>query len=144
MPAKPARGEKREPRFHPGVFGMLNSSSEAVVVTEQGLAIKTRSAKVRRIPESERWDADRILGMRAVPWSPDGSDAAFDIQVGMDRPVEMVPGSGRSADGKQRSDLPSQSGLRTGWSQRKLSWMQVPENWSGATTSSQRSMPEED
>ena len=53
----------------------MNSSSEAVVVTEQGLAIKTRSANIRRAPESERWDADRILGMRAaVPWSPGGSD----------------------------------------------------------------------
>ena len=70
---------------------MLNSSSEAVVVTEQGTAIKTRSANIRRIPESERWDADRILGIRAVPWSLDGSDNAFDIQVGMERPAEMVP-----------------------------------------------------
>ena len=91
MPAKPARGGKWEPRFHPGVFvGMLNLSSEAVFVTEQGLAIKTRSANVRRIPELERWDADRILGMRAVPWSPDDSDNPFDIQVGMERPAEMV------------------------------------------------------
>ena len=81
-----------EPRLHPGVFvGMLNSSSEAAVVTEQGLAIKTHAANVRRIPESERLDADRILGMRAVPRSPDGSDNAFDVQVGMDRPAEMVP-----------------------------------------------------
>ena len=24
-------------------------------------------------------------------WSPDGSDNAFDIQVGMERPIEMVP-----------------------------------------------------
>ena len=62
MPAKPARGGKIEPQFHPGVFvGMLNASSEAVVVTEQGLAIKTRSANVRRIRESERWDADRMF-----------------------------------------------------------------------------------
>ena len=58
MPAKPARGGKWEPRFHPGVFvGTLNSSSEAVVVTEQGLAIKTRSPNMRKIPEAERWDA---------------------------------------------------------------------------------------
>ena len=50
MPAKPARGGKWEPRFHPGVFvGMLISSSEA------------------------------------TPWSPDGSDNAFDMQVGMER-----------------------------------------------------------
>ena len=72
---------------------MLNSSSEAVVVTEQWSAIKTRAANVRIIPESERWDADRILGMRAVPWSPDGSDTAFDIQVVMERSAEMVPRS---------------------------------------------------
>ena len=51
MPAKSARGGKWEPRFHQGVFvGMLNSSSEAVVVTEQGLAIKTRLANIRRVP----------------------------------------------------------------------------------------------
>ena len=37
------------------------------------------------------WDADRRLGIRAVPWSPDGSDNAFDIQVGMERPAEMMP-----------------------------------------------------
>ena len=42
---------------------------------------------------SERWDADRTLGMRAVPFSPGGSDIAFDIQVGMERPAEMVPRS---------------------------------------------------
>ena len=29
--------------------------------------------------------------MRAVPWSPDGSDTAFDIQVEMARPAEVVP-----------------------------------------------------
>ena len=79
---------------------MLSSSSEAVVVTEQGWAIKTRAANVRRITESERWDADRTLGIRAVPWSPDGSDNAFEIQVGMGRPAE------RSSE-----DVPSQSGL---------------------------------
>ena len=94
MPAKPARGGKWDLRFHPGVFvGMLNSSSEAAVVTEQGLAIKTRSGNNRRVPESERWDAGRILEMRATPWSPDGSDNAFDIQVGMERAAEVVPRS---------------------------------------------------
>ena len=47
MPSKPARGGKWEPRFHPEVFvGMLNASSEAVVVTEQVTAIKTRSANI--------------------------------------------------------------------------------------------------
>ena len=63
-----------------------------MVVTEQGLAIKTRAANVRKIPEPERLDADRILGIRAVPWSPDGSESAFDIQVGMERPGASLPG----------------------------------------------------
>ena len=96
MPAKPGRGGKWEPRVHPGVFvGILNSSSEAVVVTEQGLAIKTRSANIRRVPKSERWDAGRILEMRGTRWSPggtrwssDGSDNAFDIQVGGQEALE--------------------------------------------------------
>ena len=128
IPAKPARGGKWEPRFH---------SSEAVVVTEQGLAIKARSATVRRISESERWDADRILGMRAVPWYPDGSDNAFDIQVRMERPAEMVPRSPaevpmendiartylRSADFAQcglSEGCPGRQYLRTGQGDRKL------------------------
>ena len=91
MPAKPARGGKCETRLHPAVFvGTLNWSSEAVVVTEQGLAFTTRAANVLRIFESESWDVDRTLGMRAVPWSRDGSGTAFDRQVGMARPAEMV------------------------------------------------------
>ena len=91
MPAKPARGRKWDQRFRLGVFvAMLNSSSEAVVVTEQGTAIKTRVANVRRIPVSKGWDAGRKLGRRVVPWSPDGSDNAFDFQIGMARPAEMV------------------------------------------------------
>ena len=116
MRAKPAGGGKWDPPFNAGAFlGMLNSSSGAVAVTEQGSAIKTCAANVRRIPESDRWDADRILGMRAVPWSPDNSDHAFDIQVGMERPAEVVPRSpGRSVDGEQSSeDVLSQSRLRS-------------------------------
>ena len=67
--------------------GMLNLPSEAFLVTEQG----TGDQDKRRVPESERWDTGRILQMRATSWSPDGSDTAFDIQVGMERPAEMVP-----------------------------------------------------
>ena len=60
-----------------------------MVVTEQGLAIKTRSANIRRVPESERWDASR--NSRGEPLLvPDSSDNAFDIQVGEERPAEMV------------------------------------------------------
>ena len=35
-----------------------------------GLVIETRSANIRRVPESERWDADSILQMRVAPLSP--------------------------------------------------------------------------
>ena len=89
----------------------MNSSSEAVAVTEQGLAIKTRSANIRRVPESERWDADSIFQVRATPWLPDGSDNSFDIQVGMERPAEMV----------SSEDLPSQGRHLAVGSQRRLS-----------------------
>ena len=34
-----------------------------------------------------------ILGMRVVPYFPDGSEHAFDIHVEMERPAEMVPRS---------------------------------------------------
>ena len=90
---RPSQQEGETGNRDSNLEGMLNSSSEAVVVTQQRLAIKTRAANVRRIPESERGDADKIPGMRAVPWSPDGSDNAFDIQVGMERSAEMVPRS---------------------------------------------------
>ena len=122
MPAKPARGRKWEPRFHPGVFvGMLNSSSEALVVTEQGTAIKTLPANIRRIPESEGWNADRILGMRAVPWSLDGSDNAFDIQVGMERPTEMVPRAPTFAEQTSNNCEVCRGCryLRTGWGRQQ-------------------------
>ena len=92
-----------------------------------------------------RWDADGILGTRAVPWSPDGCDDAFDTQVGMERPAKMVPGSPREvlmqntagrthlrrADFEQwglSEGCPGSRYLRTGQGQQ----------------SSQRSMSEED
>ena len=59
MLAKPARGGKWDLRFYPGVpVGMLNSSSESVVVTEQGSAIEIRAANVRGFPS--RKDGMRI------------------------------------------------------------------------------------
>ena len=68
MPAKPPMVVKWDPRFHPGVIvGMLNMSSEAVVITEQGMAIRnTRGANTGRVPESHRWEAERVLGVRAL------------------------------------------------------------------------------
>ena len=51
-----------------------------------GTGDQDKVANIRRVLESERRDAGRILEMRATPWSPDGSDNAFDIQVGMKRP----------------------------------------------------------
>ena len=44
-----------------------------------------------RVEKTGTWT--EILGMRAVPSSPDGIDNAFDIEVGTKRPAEMVPRS---------------------------------------------------
>ena len=102
--------------------------------------MKTRAANVRRIPKSERWDADRILGIRAFPWSLDGSDNAFDIQIGMERPLEMVPHSPGEVLMKHkvtRTYLRSADFEQWGLSEGTL---ELP----GATASSQRSMSEED
>ena len=127
-----AFGEKILSAIPSGVFvGMLNSSSEAVVVTEQGTAIKTLSATVRRFPESE----DRILGIRDVPWSPDGSDNGFDIQVGIERPAEK---NRVARTYLRRADF-ERWGLSEG-----MPWVPIPENWSGATTSSQREACQEE
>ena len=54
-----------------------------------------------------------------VPWSPDGSDNTFDVQVGMERAAEMVPRSpGEVFYGQQsREDVPSQIRLRSVGSQ---------------------------
>ena len=92
---------------------MLSSSSEAVVVIEQGSAIKTRAANVRIVLGSETWAADRILGMRAVPWLPDGSDTTFDTQAGM---VPPSPGE-LLMETKSSEDLISLSRLRSVGSQ---------------------------
>ena len=115
MPVKLERGGKWEPRCHPGIFvGVLNSSSEAVVVAGQGLAIKTRAANIRRVPESERRDADRILGMRAVPWSPDGSDNTFDSSRSWAVCRDGASFPWRSANVEQRGEgVPSWNRLRT-------------------------------
>ena len=146
MPAKPARGGQWEPRFHPGVFvGMLNSSSEAVVVTEQGTANKTRSANVRRIPESEmgRGQSTRNASRPMVPgWQR--QCIRHSSRNGENR-GDDAPSPRRGADGEPGSeDLPSQGRLRAVGSQQGLPWMQAPENWSGTAASSQRSMSEED
>ena len=123
---------------------MLNSSSEAVVVTEQGLVIKTRAVNVRMIPESER--PDRILGIRAVLWSRDGSDHAFDVQVGMERAAEMVPrdpGEVLMENKVVRTYLRRADFEHWGLSEGcpGCRYFRIGQ---GATASSQRSTPEED
>ena len=77
MPAKPARGGKWEPRYHPGVFvGILNSSEAH------------RAGRTSGESPGRRGGTLAVLEMRATPWSPDGSENAFHIQ---ERPAEMVP-----------------------------------------------------
>ena len=61
--------------------------------------------------------------MRATPWSPDGSNNAFDIQVGMETPAEMVPRDPGDVlmENKGSENLPSQGRLRAVEPQRGLS-----------------------
>ena len=59
-------------------------SSEAGAVTEQGMAIKTRA---------EHQESSQVVRQRALPWSPDRSDRAFDLQVSLERPAEIAPRS---------------------------------------------------
>ena len=80
MPAKPG--------FRECLSGMLNMSSEAGVVTEQGMAIKTRA---------EHQESSRVVRQRALQWSPDRSDRAFDLQVSLERPAESPPRSPNEA-----------------------------------------------
>ena len=69
--------------------------------------------------------------MRATPWSPDGSDNAFDIEAGMERPAEVAPRDPGEVlmDNKSCEDLPSQSKLQAVGSQRRLSRVPVSGNW---------------
>ena len=62
MPAKQEEESGNRDSIPECLLACLNSSSE-VVVTKQGLAIKTPSVNDRSIPESGRWDVDRVLGM---------------------------------------------------------------------------------
>ena len=59
---------------------MLNSSSAAVVFTEQ----RDGDQDMEMGRGQDSWNSSRSV-------SPGGSDNAFDIQVGMERPAEMMP-----------------------------------------------------
>ena len=59
MLAKPARGGKWEPRFHPGVFvRMLNSSSEAVAGCRR---LRTGQGRQQAHNEACRWRIEGLL-----------------------------------------------------------------------------------
>ena len=110
MPAKTSSAEKVGPT--------TLSWSTRWIVTEQGSAIKTRAANVRRIIESERCDADGILGMRAVrgPQTPVTTRSTF--KLAWRDTLRWCHVLVRSLDGGQSSeDVPSQSRLRSVGSQ---------------------------
>ena len=74
---------------------MLNMSSEAVVITEQGTAIRnTRAANTRTVPESDRWEAERVLGVRELSvvsrWEWQRTQCPSQV---LERPAEVAPRS---------------------------------------------------
>ena len=90
MPATPARGSRWEPRFHPGSLSACRTRRQRQWLSPSR---DWRSRQGQRTSGGflRRGDADSILGIRAVPWPPGGSDNAFDFQVGTERPAKMVP-----------------------------------------------------
>ena len=117
--AKPARGRK----LGTAIPSWSVRGDAELVVRSSGCHLARNGdqdtlSEHQKIPESERWDADKIHGIRAVPWSPDGSDNAYDIQVGMERPADMMPRApGHVLMENSGDNLPSQCRLRTMGSQ---------------------------
>ena len=106
MPAKPARGGKLEPRFHPGVFvGMPDSSSPSR---------DWRSRHARRTSGEYPSRRDGTLAEHSRCGPLRGPQMAVTLRSTFKlewRDPLRAPRPRRGADGEQRSDPPSQSRL---------------------------------
>ena len=86
-------------------------SSEAVVITKQRTATRnTRAANARRVPESDRWEAERVLGVRALRGLQMAVGNALNVQVRCWRdPLRFAP---RSQDEVPMEDKVARAHLR--------------------------------
>ena len=81
--------EKMNARWGYGLFiGVRTKSNELVVVDQETRDIKYVRT-VRRVPEEQRWSADNLEWVRAVPWNmgqedgeADGEMPEFDVKQG--------------------------------------------------------------
>ena len=82
---------KIEPRWDTGVYlGSREESNEILIGTPTGV-IKARSFR-RQGRHEDRWDPDRILGIKGLPWEPIPGIKTYDIRSRVAVPVD-TPGN---------------------------------------------------
>ena len=60
--------DKLNPRFEHGIWlGVHSRSNEDIIGTDQGVL---RACTVKKLPDDERWNSERVLKLRGVPWCP--------------------------------------------------------------------------
>ena len=77
LPSKKRDG-KRKKKFKPRLIlgtwvGVTERSGEHKAVTHQGRTIRVRTIKCK--PVEDRWNADRVLAIKATPKHPNPADA---------------------------------------------------------------------
>ena len=99
MPLKGARDGKFDVRFRYGVFlGMVAETGEFIIGTPDG-AVRARS--VRRLVESDRWDAALVLSTPGTPWAPAGGEVEQPLSVRIGGP------QANPADAPQPPEFPT-------------------------------------
>ena len=72
LPGK-AQGGLMEARWIPGTWlGKRFATEEHIVATVDGKVVKARA--VRPVAVAERWNSEKVLGVKGVPWSPSGEE----------------------------------------------------------------------
>ena len=65
------QGGSMQRRWEEGIWlGKRVASDEHIIASASGKLVKTGSISMQ--PESESWNADAVLAVKAVPWAPDG------------------------------------------------------------------------
>jgi hypothetical protein len=109
--------EKLNPRWGYGLFiGVRAKSNELIIVDQETQDIKYVRT-VRRVPEEQRWSADNLAWVQAVPWNTgkgdpeaDGELPEFDVKQGPGR--RLTPGEVEEIATKETLDIARRAHLR--------------------------------
>ena len=109
--------EKMNARWGYGLFiGVRTKSNELIVVDQETRDIKYVRT-VRRVPEEQRWSADNLEWVRAVPWNmgqedgeADGEMPEFDVKQGPGR--RLTPGEVEEIATKETPKIVHRAHLR--------------------------------